>query len=217
MSRHDGSQIEIYIGDSVRYASERAVLEWLVHLLGAARQPAIILANVSIDGQQIDALVATGSLALVIKAKAFNRPVKGGENGPWQVRLASGQWKNFWNPYLVARSKNFRSVSCIAQLSRYVHALMQDPDDKDTLVINDIHHQMFFVLVNAHRRVKFLPFRRYLRGLCQSNEFFIQPAQITPPLDRAPLILRIVADFPDIVLRCVADTKPCHYIASSCR
>lgn len=103
MSRDKRNQIEIYIGDSVRYASERAVLERLVHLLGTAQQPAIILANVSIDGQQIDALVATGSLALVIEAKAFNRPVKGGENGPWQVRLASGQWKNFRNPYLQAR------------------------------------------------------------------------------------------------------------------
>ncbi len=103
MSRHDGNQIEIYIGDSVRYASERAVLERLAHLLGAARQPAVILANVSIDGRQIDALVATGSLALVIEAKAFNRPVRGGENGPWQVRLASGQWKNFRNPYVQAR------------------------------------------------------------------------------------------------------------------
>lgn len=103
MSRHDGNQIEICIGDSVRYASERSVLERLVHLLGAARKPAIILANVSIDGQQIDALVVTGSLSLVIEAKAFNRPVKGGENGPWQVRLASGQWKNFRNPYLQAR------------------------------------------------------------------------------------------------------------------
>lgn len=103
MSRHNGNQLEIYVGDSVRYASERAVLERLVHLLGTARQPAIILANVSIDGQQIDALVATGSLVLVIEAKAFNRPVKGGENGPWQVRLASGQWKNFRNPYVQAR------------------------------------------------------------------------------------------------------------------
>ena len=103
MLRHDGNQIEIYIGDSVRYASERAVLERVVHLLSAARQPAIILANVSIDGQQIDAVVATGSLALVVESKAFNRPVKGGENGPWQVRLASGQWKNFRNPYLQAR------------------------------------------------------------------------------------------------------------------
>ena len=103
MSRHDGDQVEIYIGDSVRYASERAILERLVQLLGAARQPAIVLANISIEGQQIDALVATGSLALVIEAKAFNRPVRGGENGPWQVRLASGQWKNFRNPYLQAR------------------------------------------------------------------------------------------------------------------
>lgn len=103
MSRHDGNQIEIYIGDSVRYASERAVLERLAHLLDAARQPAVILANVSIDGRQIDALVATDSLALVIEAKAFNRPVRGGENGSWEVRLASGQWKNFRNPYLQAR------------------------------------------------------------------------------------------------------------------
>jgi hypothetical protein len=26
-----------------------------------------------------------------------------GANGPWQVRLASGQWKDFRNPYLQAR------------------------------------------------------------------------------------------------------------------
>ncbi len=38
-------------------------------------------------------------LALVIEAKGFTRPVRGGENGPWQVHLASGHCKDFCIPY----------------------------------------------------------------------------------------------------------------------
>lgn len=103
MSPHDEVQVEIHIGHPVEHASERTVLERVVHLIGATQQRAIILANVSINGQQIDTVVATGSLVLVIEAKGFNRPVNGSENGPWQVWLASGQWKDFRNPYLQAR------------------------------------------------------------------------------------------------------------------
>lgn len=96
-------QIEIYIGDLVQHQSEQATLSRLIKLLESPQQSAIIFANVSIRGHQIDAIVATEKQALVIEAKGFHRSVKGSTNGPWQVRLASGQWKEFRNPYVQAR------------------------------------------------------------------------------------------------------------------
>lgn len=100
--------MEIYIGEPVAYGSERAVLERVASLLEACQQPSVVFGNLSIDGQQIDVVVATSSLALVIEAKGFNRAVRGGENGPWQVQLSSGQWKDFRNPYLQARDAALR-------------------------------------------------------------------------------------------------------------
>lgn len=103
MSRQDDHRVEIYIGAPVEHASERAILDRLVHLLSAARRPAIVLANISIKGRQIDTIAATDSLVLVVEAKGSSRAVRGGENGPWQVRVASGQWKDFRNPYIQTR------------------------------------------------------------------------------------------------------------------
>ena len=96
-------QIEIYIGDLVQHQSEQATLSRLIKLLESPQQSAIIFANVSIRGHQIDAIVATERQVLVIEAKGFHRSIKGNTNGPWQVRLASGQWKEFRNPYVQAR------------------------------------------------------------------------------------------------------------------
>ena len=66
----------------------------------------MILANISLGARQIDFVVASRGLTLVIEAKGFTRPIRGGENGPWQVQVASGHWKDSTgpsNPYLQAR------------------------------------------------------------------------------------------------------------------
>ena len=100
MSKTDASTLEIYIGNPVQYESERSTLRGIECLLAAESLPAVVFANFSAACHQIDILVALESLALVIEVKAGTHPVRGGENGPWQIHLASGDWKDFRNPYL---------------------------------------------------------------------------------------------------------------------
>ena len=95
--------MELYIGSPIEHASERDLLDRLVQLLCRGSRPAMILANISLQGRQIDFVVAFDHLTLVIEAKGYTRPVRGGENGPWQVQVASGDWKDIQNPYLQAR------------------------------------------------------------------------------------------------------------------
>ena len=96
----------LYVGSPIKHASERAVLEQVVALLARDKRPAVILSNINLESRQIDFIVGLDGLALVIEAKGFTRPIQGGENGPWQVQIASGDWKNFQspsNPYVQAR------------------------------------------------------------------------------------------------------------------
>ena len=91
--------MEIYIGDPVEHESERSVLLEIERVVMATGRRAIVFANFSVASRQIDVLVGTDGLVLVIEAKGRRRPVRGGENGPWEVLLASGIWKEFRNPY----------------------------------------------------------------------------------------------------------------------
>lgn len=91
------SGTEIYIGSLIEYGSDRAVLERVAQLLSARNCPAVVLANLSLGGRQIDLVVALDRLTLVLEAKSCAAPVRGGENGCWQVRVASGGWKNTRN------------------------------------------------------------------------------------------------------------------------
>ena len=99
MNGRAAQALEIRIGALVEHESERSVLREVERLLAADGRPAIVFANFEIGSRQIDLLVALDGLTLVIEAKGFTRPVRGGENGPWQVYLASGHWKEFRNPY----------------------------------------------------------------------------------------------------------------------
>ena len=96
----------LYIGSPIQHPSERMVLERILDLISRDGRPAVVLANISLGSRQIDVVVGLSDLGLVIEAKGFTRPVRGSENGPWQVLVASGDWKNFgspWNPYIQAR------------------------------------------------------------------------------------------------------------------
>ena len=99
MNGRAAQALEIRIGALVEHESERSVLREVERLLAADGRPAIVFANFEIGSRQIDLLVALDGLALVIEAKGFTRPVRGGENGPWGVHLSSGHWKEFRNPY----------------------------------------------------------------------------------------------------------------------
>ena len=95
----EAAAMEIYVGAPIEYESERSTLKQIERLLTDDRRSAIVFANISIDSRQIDFVLALDDLVLVIEAKSYSRPVRGGENGPWQVQVASGDWKDIPNLY----------------------------------------------------------------------------------------------------------------------
>ena len=99
MNGLDAPAVDIYIGSLVEYESERSMLREVVRFLATDGRQAVIFANFEVGSRQIDLLVASDDVALVIEAKGFTRPVRGGENGDWQLHLASGRWKDIRNPY----------------------------------------------------------------------------------------------------------------------
>ena len=99
VSNPETSAVEIYIGNPVEHESERITLQLIERVLAADNCPAVVFANFSVSSRQIDILVARDGLTLVIEAKSWTRALRGCENGPWQVHVGSGGWKDFPNPY----------------------------------------------------------------------------------------------------------------------
>ncbi|VVM07101.1 NERD domain-containing protein [Methylacidimicrobium tartarophylax] len=99
------ASIEIFIGAPIEYASERATLKHACEFLSGHGIPAVILANVNLGDRQVDLVIAIDHAALVIESKGFTSALRGGYNGDWETRLASGAWKKFRNPYLQALSE----------------------------------------------------------------------------------------------------------------
>ena len=129
----EASPMEIYVGAPIQYESERRVLRKIERLLTDERRSAIVFANISINSRQIDFVLALDGLVLVIEAKAYSRPIQGGENGPWQVQVADGGWKDIRNPYIqtldakYAVKEAMRSF-CHAEVPYPAAALVFTPD-----------------------------------------------------------------------------------------
>ena len=101
-------QPALYVGSRIEHESERVVLRRIVELLTCDRRTAVILANANVGDRQIDLVVALNGVVLVIEAKGYRRPIRGSENGLWQVQLASGEWNDIPSPYLQAREATLR-------------------------------------------------------------------------------------------------------------
>lgn len=96
----------IFLGSPIEYESERNVLTYLIGKLEAENSAAIIFCNINLKGRQIDFVVASEKVVLVIEAKGYSAPLRGGVNGDWQVQLSSGRWKrerNFYQQVLNAK------------------------------------------------------------------------------------------------------------------
>src|SRR5260221_10891501 len=93
------ASIEIYIGAPLEHASDRAALVAVAEYLSAQGISAVVIANVNLKTRQVDLIIALDQGVLVVEAKAFASMVRGGENGLWELRLASGRWKSISNAY----------------------------------------------------------------------------------------------------------------------
>lgn len=94
-----GGTMDIFVGNFIQHESERVILKEVERLLVADGLHAVVFANFSVAAHQTDLFIAVDGLALVIEAKSGNRPVRGGENGPWEILLANRNWKEIRNPY----------------------------------------------------------------------------------------------------------------------
>ena len=106
----------LYIGAPIEHGSDKAVLKEVLSLLARDQRDAVVLANVNLGGRQIDLIVGLAEMALVIEAKGFHRPVRGGVNGAWQYQAASGDWLDFPNPYLQALGAKLKVRDAMASV-----------------------------------------------------------------------------------------------------
>jgi hypothetical protein len=118
-------KFELYIGGAIEHESERHVLELLSTILSARDSWSVVLANLEVEGRQIDFVVCTESLTLVIEAKHYSRRIRGALNGTWHVHLGRDAWKPSRNAYRqVLEQKN-----CLRDaLRRFDANLSQYPD-----------------------------------------------------------------------------------------
>ena len=132
MSGPSAYGVEVYIGEPIQYESERSTLKEIERLLAADTRRSVVFANFTVASRQIDLVVVLEGLVLVIEAKARTGAVRGGANGPWQVRLASGEWQDFQNPYVQTRDaafafKDAMSAFCKRSVSYVSAALVFAP------------------------------------------------------------------------------------------
>lgn len=92
-------ETEIYIGGPIEHASERKFLAHVVSWLSDQRIRAVVLANVEIDGRQVDCIVATNSFVSVVEVKTSQLPLRGDLNGAWARLSVSGEWNDYTNAY----------------------------------------------------------------------------------------------------------------------
>jgi hypothetical protein len=91
--------MEIYLGARLDYASERVLLQHIARIVAETAADAIVLANVNLGGRQIDFVLCLEKRTIVLEAKGYTRPVRGGRNGLWEVQWAASAWKATDNAY----------------------------------------------------------------------------------------------------------------------
>lgn len=109
--------VEVYIGSGIEHGSDHAVFERVLQLVSQSDRPTILFANIHLGGRQIDLVAAREDLTLVVEAKGYSAAVRGGTNGPWEVRIASGTWKAIPNLYVQTINAAYAVRDAMSQLA----------------------------------------------------------------------------------------------------
>jgi hypothetical protein len=99
---------EIYVGGQIGQASERKFIASVLSWLSDQGLPAVVLANIEIDGRQVDCIVATDNFVSVVEVKTTQLPLHGNLNGAWTRLSASGEWTLCTNAYQQAVGAKYR-------------------------------------------------------------------------------------------------------------
>lgn len=126
-ARHYGNGIRLFIGERIEHASDRDVLVTVCDILEKGTGWAYIFANFNVNGRQVDVAVFSATTTLVIEAKGYTLPIKGGVNGRWtQVGpYGSRKLRNGYTQALDAKNALRDSmVELFGTLSGYPNALL---------------------------------------------------------------------------------------------
>ncbi|HDR9868648.1 TPA: AAA family ATPase [Burkholderia cenocepacia] len=93
------TKTEIYVGGKIEHASERKFIASVLSWLSDQGLHAVVLANIEIDGRQVDCVVATNNFVSVVEVKTSQLPLRGDLNGAWTRLSASGEWTGYTNAY----------------------------------------------------------------------------------------------------------------------
>lgn len=118
--------IRIFIGELVQNRSEHDCLRAVCEALAEMHGWAYIFANFHAAGRQIDLTVFTEKATLVIEAKGYSLPVRGGLNGRWEQLGPYGARKigNAYDQALSAKNALRDEMQRINQIDGYPNGLV---------------------------------------------------------------------------------------------
>lgn len=113
--------IHIFIGELVENRSEHVCLREVCEVLAKLHRWAFVFANFHAAGRQIDLAIFTETTTLVIEAKGYSLPVRGGLNGRWEQLGPYGARKigNAYDQALGAKNALRDEMQRINQIDGY--------------------------------------------------------------------------------------------------
>lgn len=126
-ARHCRNGVRLFIGEQIEHASDRNVLVTICDALEKGSEWAYIFANFNVNGRQVDVAVFSATTTLVIEAKGYTLPIKGGVNGRWTQAGAYGsrQLRNGYTQALGAKNALRDAMAALfSDLSGYPNALL---------------------------------------------------------------------------------------------
>lgn len=119
-------RIRIFIGAPLEHQSELDSLQAAYATLMQSHCWAQIFANFNVSGRQLDLVIFTETTTLVIEAKGYNQPIRGGMNGLWEQRGPYGTKKigNAYGQVLGAKNALRDEMQRVTRVDGYPNGLV---------------------------------------------------------------------------------------------
>jgi len=118
--------IRIFIGAPLEHQSDHDSLRAAHAALMQSHCWAYVFANFNVSGRQLDLAIFTEATTLVIEAKGYTQPIRGGMNGPWEQRGPYGTKKigNAYDQVLGAKNALRDEMQRVTQVNGYPNGLV---------------------------------------------------------------------------------------------
>lgn len=172
LSQEPSPQIRIFIGAPLEHLSEHSALRAVHTALMQSHGWAHVFANFNVSGRQVDLAIFTETTTLVIEAKGYTHPIRGGMNGPWEQRGPYGAKRlgNAYDQALGAKNALRDAMQKVAQVDGYPNglvAIMPDIPADSEVTSGD-----FKVAVGGEQQIARMLFQRsgalFTKAMCEA-------------------------------------------------